>query len=218
MIRDKPQWTYASRTPLVQWYGYVRLLPQRVVGQWFCLDRHSGARLWHGRLQRPNEIIGIDDGVIVATCRQRLSFSSARSGCYGISLETGRLLWTSHASGLWRRVLRLLDFVPDYPNILFPDSPVYVADGRCYCRSGRVLDVRTGRSTARLPSSAVQKPQEPESQTGILGRSRNPTDPVRLRVPDGVWLSHKPGLEPTPEGEDGFPRLDLGLQPVPDGQ
>lgn len=191
MLEEGPTWMFTSKRPLTRWYEHVRLLPNRVVGQWFCLDRSSGTRLWERRLERPDEIVGIDSGVIVANERWRLSFGSARRGCYGISLDEGRLLWTSHASGFGGRVLRLLDFVPGYPNISVRDCPRYVLNGKCYCRSGRVLDVQTGALLERLPPDSLVEPKQKESETQVLGRSKSLDDPVNLKAGDGLWLSHK---------------------------
>jgi hypothetical protein len=196
MLGEIPTWTFTSKQPLTRWFEYVRLLPDRVVGQWFCVDRPSGARLWEHSLERPDEIVGIEDGIIVANERWRQSFSSAKCGCYGISLETGKLHWTSHASGFRGWVLRVLDFLPGYHNIPFRDCPVYVLDGRCYCRSGRILDVKTGRLVGRVPKEGIKSPEEPHSDTDVLARSRDPADSIKLNVGEGLWLSHESDSAP----------------------
>ena len=64
-------------------------------------------------------------------------------GCYGISLENGQLLWTSHGSGIWGRLGRLLDFVPGFANE-FRDTPRQIKDGKNFCDSGRIIDIQTG--------------------------------------------------------------------------
>jgi len=79
MLEETPVWTFRSKRPLTRWYEHVHLLPNRVVGYWFCLDRSSGARLWERRLE-PDEIVGIDDGVIVANERWRRLDLVATSG------------------------------------------------------------------------------------------------------------------------------------------
>lgn len=193
MLKNEPLWRFTARAPLTRWYEHVRLLPDRIVGQWFCLDRSSGVPIWEQRLERPDEVVGIESGVIVANERWRQSFGSARSGCYGISLETGKLLWTSHAPGLGGWILWLLDFLPDYPNILFRDRPISVLDGKCYCKSGRVLDLRTGRQIERVPAQRVKAPQQLVSQTEVLGRTRGLDSSAKLKMGNGVWLSHKLG-------------------------
>ncbi|OHB85305.1 MAG: hypothetical protein A2V98_17945 [Planctomycetes bacterium RBG_16_64_12] len=195
MLEETPVWTFRSKRPLTRWYEHVHLLPNRVVGYWFCLDRSSGARLWERRLE-PDEIVGIDDGVIVANERwRRLDFGSTRHGCYGISLETGKLLWTSHASGFWSWLLGELDHRSR-------DCPVYVADGRCYCRSGRILDVATGRLVERVSKDEIKPPEKLETETETLRRSKHLSDPVKLKVGDGLWLSHKLAAKPEVEPLD----------------
>jgi len=195
MLEETPAWTFTSKRPLTRWFEHVHLLHDRVVGYWFCLDRSSGTRLWERRL-RLAEIAGIEDGIIVANERYYVcDISAPRRGCCGISLETGKLLWTPHGSSIWGRLLSLFH----------SEAPLYVLNGRCYCLSGRVFDIRTGRSVERVPKEEVQPPEEPESDTDILGRSRDPSDPVKLRVGDGLWLSHKSPSEPVAETEDEFP-------------
>lgn len=172
---------------MVQWAEHVHLLPDRVVGYWFCLDRHSGARLWERRLNLA-EIAGIEDGIIVANKRHYVcDICTPRSGCCGISLETGKLLWTSHGPGLWSRLL----------SEFHSESPAYVADGKCYCWSGRVIDIHTGRIVNRIPQTEITPPKPPESDETILRRTKDPADPIRLRVGDGAWLSHKVAVDPT---------------------
>jgi len=181
MITNSPAWTFASKRPLTKWYGHVHLLPENVVGQWFCLIRRTGTVLWERNL-RPDEIVDIVDDVIVANERRRQHIGSLRYGCCGISLDTGKLLWTSYSSGLKETLRRLTGWT---------DCPVFVADQRVYCRSGRVLDLKTGTLLERVLEEGVEIPQSPESETTILGRSKSMDVPVRLKVTEGLWLSHK---------------------------
>ncbi|QDV56245.1 PQQ-like beta-propeller repeat protein [Rosistilla oblonga] len=193
MLNETPHWSFYAKRPLTRWFEHVRLLTDKVVGQWFCLDRQTGAVLWERNL-RPDEIVDITDGVIVANERRRHSFSSERYGCYGVLLDTGKLLWTSNSSGLWEGLRRLAGWM---------DCPIYVADQRVYCRSGRVLDVKSGDLLERVTKKCVEKPILPESETIILGRSKSLDDPVRLKVSEGLWLSHKleakENVDPTDE-------------------
>ena len=181
MLNETPIWEFRAKQPLTSWFQYVRLLPDKVVGQWFCLDRQNGSVHWE-RNHRPDEIVDITDDVIVANERRRQQIGSLRYGCYGISLETGKVLWTSHSSGLWEGLRRLTGWT---------DCPVYVADQRVYCRSGRVLDVITGTLLERVSKESVAEPKSSESETIILGRSKSLDDPIRLQVSEGLWLSHK---------------------------
>jgi hypothetical protein len=167
MIRETPRWTYKSSAPLTQWYGHVHLLPERALGQWFCVDRASGALLWRRTHFRPNTIVGIGSDVIVASEMRSDGPWTADFGCYGISLETGRRLWTSHGSGFWKFALRALDFVPGYTNE-FRDEPRLVRDGKVYCRSGRVLDTRSGATIDRIAREEIAAIQLPQSDAERL--------------------------------------------------
>lgn len=181
MLEATPRWTFISKQPLTRWFEHVHLLDDRVVGYWFCLDRSSGTRLWERRLLLA-EIAGIEDGIIVANKRRYVcDISAPRSGCCGISLETGRVLWTPHSPGFWGRLLSLFR----------SEAPDYVLNGRCYCQSGRVFDIRTGELLDRIPREEIALPEKPETDTDILGRSKASSDLVRLCLGDGNWLSHK---------------------------
>jgi len=143
MIGDRPAWTLTSNLPLTQWNGHVHLLPDKVLGQWFVAERKSGELVWQRRILRANSIRGIASGVIVASEMRSDGPWTFDFGCYGISLEDGRLVWVSHREGAFGIVTRLLDFVPMFTNEL-RDSPHHVLEGKVYCESGRVLDALTG--------------------------------------------------------------------------
>ena len=55
----------------------------------------------------------------------------------------------------------------------------------------------------RIPKESVEKSNSPESEPIILGRSKRLNDPVRLKVSEGLWLSHKleakENVDPTDE-------------------
>jgi hypothetical protein len=156
MLEAMPAWTCTARYTLTQWYGHVHLLPGRALGQWLCIDRSDGHALWQKRFWRPNTIRNVADGVIIASETRSDGPWTLEFGCYGISLETGQLLWTVHARGMWGRLLRLLDFVPAFTNDL-RDAPAFVQGSEVVCASGRLLDVRTGREKGRLPIEEVKK-------------------------------------------------------------
>lgn len=180
MLEDKPRWKFASRLVLTKAYGHVMLLEDRVLGQWVCLNRSDGKFLWRHLYFRPDLICGIDSGVIVA------SDTEGWCGCYGISLDTGKLLWTSHGPGIWGIIARLLDFIPFFDNE-FRDSPVLVRDGECICRSGRVLNVQSGKLKRRISRAEVQAlaAEAEQPQRGRFGRDG------RAQTPDdGCWLSN----------------------------
>jgi hypothetical protein len=194
MINPDPIWTFDARRRLTDWYDHVELLPNHVLGQWFCAERATGRRLWERGFIRPNNVVGIADGVIVASEMRSDGPWTAGFGCYGISLETGRLLWTSHGEGGWDRFVRMLDFVPGFTNEL-RDAPVEETGGRCRCGSGRVLDVRTGR-TVRPLSKEEACAERPEVMTDACRLYSTPA----LEVRTGVW----PSSETRKRGPEGW--------------
>src|SRR5688500_4948391 len=109
MIDPAPRWQYVFRGGMSD--GNPRLLPNRVVGPWYCLDRATGALLWRRQFTRPNTISGIAQGVIIAREWRMDSPVVMELGVYAISLETGKLLWVSHGNGWWGRFVRSLDYV-----------------------------------------------------------------------------------------------------------
>ncbi len=162
MVVAESVWSFQSEKPLTQWYGHVQLLPNRVLGQWACLDRESGQKQWQRTIFRANSVCAVGSGIIVASETRSDGPWTADIGCYGISLADGRLLWTSHRSGVWGRLTRLLDFVPGFTNEL-RDTPHHMADGRVYCNSGRVLDITTGRTVGRVSREEVDSFEKPRS-------------------------------------------------------
>jgi hypothetical protein len=207
MLEVTPAWSFTARFTLTQWYGHVHLLPSRVLGQWFCLDRSDGRVLWERRFCRPDTIREVAGPVIIASETRSDGPWTASFGCYGISLETGELLWTSHAAGMWGRLLRFLDFVPGFTNEL-RDAPDFVQSGEVVCASGRVLDVHTGRDIRRLPAEEVKKHERLQSEAALLyhGRLRNAW--TKIRLANGSWLSHK--ARPEEDAVIGFRLYILG--------
>ncbi|OJT17789.1 hypothetical protein BO221_43080 [Archangium sp. Cb G35] len=164
MIHPTPRWTFTSRFGLRQWYGHVILLPDKVLGQWWCVERANGTVLWERTYQRPNTIDGITGEVIVASETRSDGPWTAAYGCYGLSLKTGERLWTSHREGLWGWVMELIDLVPGITNE-FRDTAVLVRGAECICESGRVLDARTGRLLRRMPREDVERLRSEASES-----------------------------------------------------
>ncbi|QDV69043.1 hypothetical protein Poly24_27570 [Rosistilla carotiformis] len=212
MIESIPLWTFNTKKPLTKWYGHVHLLPDKVVGQWFCADRTTGKRDWQARLLRPNTICGFDSGIIVASEMRSDGPWTADFGCYGISMESGRLLWTSHGSGIWGRIVRLLDYVPGFTNEL-RDTPHYVKDGKVYCNSGRVLDVTSGKLVYKMDSEDVRSYEKPLSIGSQFAGSGVERHHPRVKVMDNLFLRHaqdaegwqRGTLEIAAESESGKP-------------
>ena len=195
MITDTPIWTCSARHSLKRAYGHVALMDQLVLGQWICLNRCDGRLLWERRFLRADTIVGVADDVIVASENRSDGPWTVDFGCYGISLQTGELLWVSHRNGIWGKIVRLFDYVPGFTNDL-RDTAVAIRNGEVFCRSGRVLDIKTGKFLRRIrradiPShiwwghrrlldSALRFPREGES----------PPEPVR--VADDCYVSRFP--------------------------
>lgn len=186
MLETSPRWTFQARYGLTDWYEHVHLLPERVLGQWCCVDRATGKRLWDRRYFRPNAVKGVGDGVIAASEWRSDGPWTDQFGCYGISLETGRLLWTSHGRGVWGGLARMLDFVPGFTNE-FRDSPSHVQENEVICESGRVLDIRTGRDVRRIPQEEVEAAR--------AARQKTPADQLfredQVELPGGQRLAKR---------------------------
>ena len=170
--------------------------------QWFGVDRHTGKPLWERAYFRPNCIVGVADGVVVASETRSDGPWTFDFGCYGISLRTGRLLWTSHRDGWWGRVVRLFDYVPGFTNEL-RDVPARVtAGGEVVCGSGRVLDVRTGRRVRRVSPDEVGRARDdrPKTDAALLYDSGMVVGSTGVALSPGRRLSVKPAVGPSPPG------------------
>lgn len=154
MLDPTPVWTYSRKKSLANNYNHVHLLPDHVVGEWFCVERPTGRFLWQSKLYRPDTIFAVDSGVIVATELRSDGPWTLYFGCYGISLDSGALIWASHGSGIRGVLARICDLIPGCTNEL-RDAPVYVQDGQVFCNSGRVIDVKTGHFLKMLTPDIV---------------------------------------------------------------
>lgn len=156
-------WEYRARDYLVRtWDPAVRIHGDQVFGLWFCLNLLDGGVVWEARHRRLDKIVGLGDGFIVAT--QEYDFIGPLTvGVYGLSAATGELLWTNHGPGPLRWIRRAMDFLPLFFTNEGRDFPLAVANGKVLCRSGRVLDVRTGDPVQRdeaWASEVLAKAQE----------------------------------------------------------
>lgn len=182
MLDDEPIWKFKSKQRFTEWYGHVQLLENDVVGQWLCVDRGSGNLKWRRRHYRASSVCGIERGVIVAY------EGEAGRGVYGLSLETGELLWVSHGAGFWNTLGRFLDFVPGYTNE-FRDSPLLVKDGKVFCHSGRVLDITTGKLLEQRSRDEIEAMKVPESNASTLDNSSSDPAARKARV-GNLFLWH----------------------------
>jgi len=161
MIRKSPAWKFTSKNGLVQWYGNVNFYGDRVLGQWFCLDAKSGRLLWERRMSGPNTVVGVTNRVIIASETRSDGPWTLDFGCYGISLETGEMLWDSKyisypAGGWLSRMLKTLFGRLIESN----ESPLEVKDGKVWCESGRILNASDGTLIARENPGEMKKKEE----------------------------------------------------------
>ncbi|MCA9174365.1 MAG: hypothetical protein KDB14_07760 [Planctomycetales bacterium] len=124
---------------------------------------------------------------------------TATFGCYGISLESGTLLWASHGSGIRGVLARMLDFVPGFTNE-FRDTPHHVEGGQVFCDSGRVLDVKTGRCQRRVDPDSVQAHESRASIGWQFYNTGMEKYHPRVAAGRGVFLRHAEGKEGVQRG------------------
>ena len=203
MLVEEPRGIFSSKKPLTQWYGHVHLLPDHVVGQWFVLKRSTGDPLWRHSCGRANTICGFDSGVIVASETRSDGPWTFDFGCYGVSIDNGRMLWTSHREGFFGLFVRGLDFIPLFTNEL-RDSPHHVSDGEVFCNSGRVLNVLNGKLVERQTREMIAAFSKPDS---IAQQFYTSKEDAKLKVTIGqqeLWLSHLRAKMPFPSNQQDF--------------
>lgn len=212
---EEPIWTYTPERLRV-WGAEVHLFPERVVGVlsgcvWFCLERSTGQLLWQRRgWGRANRIRGLSGNVLVATeTRANDGPWAADFGVYGLSLETGRLLWTSHAPGGWGRFVRLLDFVPGFTNEL-RDDPLRVDGEEILTSGGRLLEAATGKDVGRREVSKELELESRPFANRLLAAKEVPLDGL------GTLVAGRPG-EPEEPGVVGDTPLRFYLR-SPEGE
>ena len=145
MLSELPAWRYDAPHPLTEW-DRVRLLPDRVLGTWFTLERDTGKLCWRVTHEGPNLVVGIDRDVVIATQMNSGGPWSAASGTFAISLESGALLWSrAHdlPQGLAGLLLRPL-------GVVYDDPPRQVTEGEVLTSRGVVLETRTGKPLRRV--------------------------------------------------------------------
>lgn len=209
MLAPQPRWIFEDGRSLTQWYCHVRLLSDRVVGQWFCATRDRGGRVWRRRFLRPNNLVGVDPRtrIIVASEWTAGGPWTGTLGCYGIGLDDGRLRWTSDRDGILGWLVRACDFLPLFTNEL-RDTAQSVRDGEVHCDSGRVLEAATGRLLRRERPAATLWWHTEESKRlyNQLGRSLPvsgevpPHDYHLVPVDDTHRITHRPGGLADPRG------------------
>jgi outer membrane protein assembly factor BamB len=152
MVHETPAWRYQTEHSLTLGYGHVHLLPNHVLGQWFCVERESGQVLWDSPVAEADSVVGVSEGVIIATESRMSGPGTYTYGVFAISLETGKLLWTSHFA---RRSGRgLLEAAANWFGIDTVDYASGVRGSECITAAGRVLDLHSGKELRREPASA----------------------------------------------------------------
>ena len=154
----EPRWTYSNASGLRKWYGHVDYYGPYVIGQWFTLDADSGKEHWSRKSLRANTICGCSHDVIVASEMRSDGPWTADFGIYGISAQTGAMLWINHGRGLWGKLLRCFDYVPGFTNE-FRDRPKCIVDQHVVTERGRVLEILTGID---CPSLRLECPETTE--------------------------------------------------------
>jgi hypothetical protein len=97
---------------------------------------------------------------------------------------------------MWGRLVRLFDFLPGFTNDV-RDVPAHVVGDECICESGRMLDVRTGRTVRRIAPDRVDDFKQPPSDHERLGETGYRVDaPDKLRIGPDAWLSRRAEGEP----------------------
>src|SRR5689334_17848721 len=97
MVHETPAWRYSTQHTITLGHGHVHLMPHHVLGQWFCVERESGRVLWDRKVSEADSVIGVSEGVIIATETRMSGPCTYTYGVFAIALETGEMLWTSHA-------------------------------------------------------------------------------------------------------------------------
>ncbi|BDI30955.1 hypothetical protein CCAX7_30060 [Capsulimonas corticalis] len=214
-IDPEPAWRYESRTGISGYLSHVDFYGPYVIGQWFCLDAATGAIIWRRAQKQANEIIGVDAGVIVASEMMTVSCWTASIGCYGISLVTGELLWTSDSDGIRKYLWKALECIPGLINE-FRDTPIAVENGEVICASGRILDIHNGRRIAhdrkRVERVREDKPDKSDAERLYYGERVPLQDNPSLRLSIDTRPLSK-DVEPQ-DNYDDIPPYDLRLRLV----
>jgi outer membrane protein assembly factor BamB len=154
LLERTPLWEYNADHDLTQWYGNVELCGRYAIGQWFCIELTTGHVVWTGADHPATAIHDVDTkrGVIVATQTNSGGPCTWDSGLYGISIETGELLWTGPSNDGVSLFRLLVSFLPGL-RIDWVGSPHALVDGELFTESGHVIDVTTGASLRKIPEA-----------------------------------------------------------------
>ncbi len=196
MVHESPAWCYQAQHSLTLGYGHVHLLPEHVLGQWFCVERASGRALWDRAVCQADSVLGVSEGVIIASETRMSGPCTYTHGVFAIGLDTGEMLWTSHTSPSDGR--GFVGALMKWFGIATEDHAAGVRGSECITGQGRVLDVHTGRELRReSPSEDWPAFWKAKSLASNL-YSRHPVE-----IAPGKLLQH--GLPEAQKKEGGFP-------------
>jgi hypothetical protein len=116
-------------------------------------------------------------------------------------------------------MVRLLDFVPAFTNEL-RDTPRYVEEGKVFCNSGRVLDVKTGNLLCKVAPEIVRSYKQPLSIGAEFAGSGVERHHPRVKVAGDLFLRHaqeaegwqRGTLEIAAESESGKPLWTFSIK------
>jgi hypothetical protein len=189
MLAQHPSWHVLAPSNLTRGYGHVHLLRDHALGQWICIDRHTGRILWQHHFDRPNFIRGIvdDDHVIIATELRPVGLMGQGGfDCYALDFRTGRLLWTTHPSNQCGDPAPEPYWYPDrYDHRGADVEPMVVEDGLCFYQDGRIVDAATGLQRDQISPEDVK-----------LRATRQRADPATALYWSRSWRS--PGIPVAP--------------------
>lgn len=137
-------------------------------------------------------MVGVDQGVIVATETRSDGPWTGAFGCYGLDLKSGRHRWSNHGGIVRGSLAKLLGFIPGLTNSV-RDTAQWVADGRVYTRCGRVLDVQSGQAVGSH-TTEVPPPGAPGAPTaGVYAtRARRLYEEREVELDDGGSIRLEP--------------------------
>ncbi len=152
------RWSHSRPEGLTVGYGHVGLHGSKVLGQWFALDKETGALLWERGAVGFNHVSGVCDGVIIASELRSGGPWTASFGIFALSIANGELLWADRTAVRHEGWMKIFDWLPFVAKNRL-DSPQKVADGLVWTEMGRCLDVHSGKALdAALPDPPEDVP------------------------------------------------------------
>ena len=195
MLSAMPAWVLSDQ--IMTAHDHMRLLPDRIVGTWLCAQRSNGKLIWSFDARRPNQISGIIDSVLIATENYPVGMmGTGNFHRYGISLDSGQLLWTSHPSGACGEASRFGSWdLEDFDVDGDAAAPRLIEDGKCLCKDGSIIDPHSGHQVGQMTPNDVDLSAKRMMTARSSERSRAfyrsmSQEPCRgIQLVPGKWLS-----------------------------